>query len=680
LTGLLYQQFYCYGHPVPLRSVPYPKATLNTATAQQLAAAHSTRFRWEQGWNVHSTEDGFADADRAGLRALLHPGAWRAGTDGNGDGIEVRFPTASFGLSPGFCLITAGGAFNEPDVVRIYWNVTVEAAHRLIAGLDSSLGRRRIPYRVKVLTNLAFAARADSCVLYLQRKDFDRTAQYLAEIYHSISPFARAAVPVFALGLAEGLGVAEQPPGDESFGQHRCRILAEGLMRAYEAGQTCEEERLGHVQAHFSSLGYSLEQSHLNPCSTFDYVLDIPTPARRQNRASGGTFLEVAEQIGDRLVRDALWHAGRCTWLGNISGARHAFGSLGPDLYSGTSGIAWFLAELFRVTGKVEFCSTAVGAVRQSFEIATKSAGDLGVGLYGGWAGIGYARWRCASLLNRPELWDGVRSAIVRLREIPAVSNVADLLSGEAGAILCLLLLGEEALARDYGLWLLRAARRSRDAFSWKTTGKSLQPHLTGFAHGASGIAFSLATLYKVTSNSTYLEATLGALKYERSYFNPDLGNWPDFRGAGNRREPRQYACAWCHGAPGIALSRHLCASVLATAVKDTLLAERDAALETTRAALLKSLDKNTDLCLCHGMTGNADVLALIGRHDDRELVEQVGLFGAERFEAEGPTYLGLMTGLAGIGHFYLRLHDESVPSPLWISPVVPQHRQETRH
>jgi hypothetical protein len=79
-------------------------------------------------------------------------------------------------------------------------------------------------------------------------------------------------------------------------------------------------------------------------------------------------------------------------------------------------------------------------------------------------------------------------------------------------------------------------------------------------------------------------------------------------------------------------------------------------------------------------MTGNADVLALIGRHDDRELVEQVGLFGAERFEAEGPTYLGLMTGLAGIGHFYLRLHDESVPSPLWISPVVPQHRQETRH
>jgi hypothetical protein len=27
------------------------------------------------------------------------------------------------------------------------------------------------------------------------------------------------------------------------------------------------------------------------------------------------------------------------------------------------------------------------------------------------------------------------------------------------------------------------------------------------------------------------------------------------------------------------------------------------------------------------------------------------------------------MTGWAGIGHFYLRLFDSTVPSPLWIGP-----------
>jgi Lanthionine synthetase C-like protein/HopA1 effector protein family len=678
LAGLLYQQFYCYGHPVPLRSELPLKAALNKTVAEQLVAAHSSRFRWEQGWKISSIQDGFADAGKAGLRALIQPGAWRAKPDGNGKGseIEVRFPTASFALSPGFCLITAGGSFTESDVVRLYWNMAADAAHRLISGLDSSLGCRGIPYRVKVLTNLAFAARADSCVLYLQHKDFAVVAEDLTRIYQSLSPFVRTAVPAFALELAKGLGVAEHPPGNNSFGQHRCWLLAEGLMLASEAGQKRDEDRLATVRAHFSSCGYSLEQPHLNPGSTFEYALDIRTPSRMWIRTSERGFLEAAVQIGDRLVRNAVWHANRCTWIGYISEGQQVFGSLGSDLYSGTSGIAWFLAELFHVTGKEEFRRTAEGAIRQSFKNASTSSHELGVGLYGGWAGIAYACWRCASLLNLPELC-AVPSAVNQLRKMLSDSKAADIVSGLAGAILCLLLLGEEELARDYGSLLVGCARRSRGAFSWKTTEKSSHSHLTGFAHGTAGIAFSLATLYKATGCPDYREAVLGALAYERGYFNSDLGNWPDFRGTRNRREPLQYSCGWCHGAPGIALSRHLCASIFATEVENTLLSERDVALETTRAALIKGLNRKTDFCLCHGMAGNADILALIGLDEDRELVEQVGHLGLERLEADSPAHLGLMTGLAGIGHFYLRLHDKSIPSPLWISSGVPVRHME---
>jgi lantibiotic modifying enzyme len=107
---------------------------------------------------------------------------------------------------------------------------------------------------------------------------------------------------------------------------------------------------------------------------------------------------------------------------------------------------------------------------------------------------------------------------------------------------------------------------------------------------------------------------------------------------------------------------------------------ERDTALETTRAALIKDLEVKTDFCLCHGMAGNADILTLIGQDEDRELAEQIGHLNAERIEAGDPLELGLMTGLSGLGHFYLRLHDRSVPSPLWISPDVPLRHQETRH
>ncbi len=49
------------------------------------------------------------------------------------------------------------------------------------------------------------------------------------------------------------------------------------------------------------------------------------------------------------------------------------------------------------------------------------------------------------------------------------------------------------------------------------------------------------------------------ALSYERCHFVKEQGNWPDFReGDSLRRPPAEPNCgvAWCHGAPGIGLSR----------------------------------------------------------------------------------------------------------------------------
>jgi hypothetical protein len=84
--------------------------------------------------------------------------------------------------------------------------------------------------------------------------------------------------------------------------------------------------------------------------------------------------------------------------------------------------------------------------------------------------------------------------------------------------------------------------------------------------------------------------------------------------------------------------------------------------------------------CLCHGWAGLGDVL-LEGRrlagvwgHRSVEAAQEIGEAGLERLggrrtpcgrSAEEQDTPGLLPGLAGIGHFYLRLHDPRVPSVL---------------
>ena len=75
---------------------------------------------------------------------------------------------------------------------------------------------------------------------------------------------------------------------------------------------------------------------------------------------------------------------------------------------------------------------------------------------------------------------------------------------------------------------------------------------LAGMAHGNSGFLMAYANLYSVSANRKYLDKIRLLLEYEDSLFVPEVGNWMDLR-CGDKPG---YMNAWCHGAPGILLSR----------------------------------------------------------------------------------------------------------------------------
>ncbi|HEV3047932.1 MAG TPA: lanthionine synthetase LanC family protein, partial [Solirubrobacteraceae bacterium] len=202
-------------------------------------------------------------------------------------------------------------------------------------------------------------------------------------------------------------------------------------------------------------------------------------------------------------------------------------------------------------------------------------------------------------------------------------------------------------------------------------------PHLTGLSHGASGCALALLELWRATAESAYLQAAERAFAYERSLFDPDAANWPDLRAAA---PARSFAALWCHGAGGIALAR-LHAERLAAGAQAG--AEARVALDTTARALAGELAQGGNFSLCHGLAGNAEILlhghAELGAERDRdaELAFRAADEGIERhapggawpcgtFEGQTP---GLFLGLAGIGRFYLRLHEPRLPSLLLALP-----------
>ena len=76
-------------------------------------------------------------------------------------------------------------------------------------------------------------------------------------------PFETYPPPVFTKTLAPGLGVAEDPGYTESFGQHRCRLLAEGLVRGHEQRIHNLEDRLRVVSDCFRAEGLDLDPPFL---------------------------------------------------------------------------------------------------------------------------------------------------------------------------------------------------------------------------------------------------------------------------------------------------------------------------------------------------------------------------------------------------------------------------------
>jgi hypothetical protein len=188
--------------------------------------------------------------------------------------VEFLLPKEQLGISPGFYLAQGNRALDmtrAADIVRVYWNVTAKGAVLLMASLTRDLNELDLPFRFKVVGHLDCYARCDSAVLYLQQDDFSRAAAVLARARVSAARELEHSVPAFTKQLAPGLAVAENPDQDKSFGWHRCELVADAVVEAYEHRVDGLEQRLDRVAQRFTQEGLSLDAPYLNAGSPDRY-------------------------------------------------------------------------------------------------------------------------------------------------------------------------------------------------------------------------------------------------------------------------------------------------------------------------------------------------------------------------------------------------------------------------
>lgn len=696
-----------------------------------LSAANCGSGTWEPRWTIREIEDDgriVVVKNKTCFWTSASEVRVPAGENRPAAKCRLRVAKEQRARLPGFYL-AVGDADEEPNdetdddepLLRYFWHLTIGAAVPFVAEATSLLNAARIPFRLRVLTDPSAYYRADAGVIYVSRRYQSQIGDPIAGIHSKVALALRREVPLFTTPLADGVGVCELERGGPGFGVSRCQLIARSLWESFARGELDRETRAAALSLAFINDGLDPLRPHLESGSPGEFRF-LPQPngpdATRKRPWSAGairsapqaaiTPLEAANRIGASLCQTAHWdrERGLCNWMGRSEAELSEFGleitptssALNGELYNGSAGIALFLAELFHVTGAMEFQRVALAAIAHSMRQLGRmqsGGGASPLSFFRGHLGVAYAAERIGVLTGALDRNPQLESLIDRVCDAGSQPHELDLISGNAGAIPALLALaadhrfescravaialGEELCQKAGGVGLGRVPEPDDSSGSPEASTPQ-----TGLAYGAAGIGLALLELYGATGRVDFLEAGRGAFDHEDTVFDAGQGNWADGRLASGSLI---YERTWCHGAPGIALSR-LCAAAL-----DPEYARRHhqmgrIAVSTTLDAIDKDLvHPRYDASLCLGLAGLGEVVLissqLLGDETYQERAQELGRAMIDRHSASadwpsGVASRGLnpsfMLGLAGIGHWFLRLHDPRGIPPLLL--LIPERFQ----
>ncbi len=353
-------------------------------------------------------------------------------------------------------------------------------------------------------------------------------------------------------------------------------------------------------------------------------------------------FFEASLRIGRQLADSAIRHDGQCTWVDEVIQRRndstHRRATVLDGAFAtGTTGIAWFLAQLGTRAEEPTLISAARGAVVRGLRLRQCSVGAATV--LGTW-------------LDDPEL---------AAPDARAPEALTSLLRGVA-ATLDSAVTDFDATADDVAL--LRVQSVANDACDADAECVGVSSDSVGLLCGISGLAMSLAAWGARARQPWYVQQAVRKSRRERAFLQPMIGWYGDAVDHASSIPTVRRSLA--SGAAGIAVARF---GLYRLQQDAALLAEGAAALDVLRQP--RAPGEAMDASLLFGASGEIEALlaAYVATgepsHLDAARHRGVQLLRTYRHVGTYDCGLGagietpaLATGLAGIGLALLRLSD----------------------
>jgi type 2 lantibiotic biosynthesis protein LanM len=413
----------------------------------------------------------------------------------------------------------------------------------------------------------------------------------------------------------------------------------------------------------------------------------------RSNVSSKANSEKAVKRIADYLIEKAVWGENKkdISWidvlpLGDDDDFSWDIRPISVYLYEGLAGIAIFFAALNNVF-PCEKYEEVLNAIAESLFQYTNDLledkqdfEDEDSGIFNGEAGLVYTYCFLYQITNK----DTYLEYAIRHTDILAGAikkdKKYDLVYGNAGAIIALIGLYEITknqiyliLAQQAGDVLIIAQNKEG---GW-TSNPKMCP-LAGMSHGASGIIYALTKLWKYTQNIYTINSIKKGLNFELELYDEDNENWRDERHFKGEKisDKNIFTVAWCHGAPGILLSRIGMLSILDEECKKIISQDIKKGIEIV---VQKGINNNN--CLCHGNIGNTEIIHEYSNiFDDKKYMEynkeireeMVSYIAEDKNMGVSSLYgylsLGFMNGMSGIGYSILRDLSDELPCVLAIN------------
>jgi hypothetical protein len=276
LSSALYRRLYCRPQPHAVPGPPDLRAA--RVFIETLSNANGGNGCWDADWTVERADaDGMLQLRKVGQKLRF----WAFETEFRPDDGEhslaatgrVRIGKELREMLPGFYM--ALGEADRPSrasgqprtMTRFYWHLTAQAAVLWLAELTRRFNAAAVPFEAKVLSDPGAYWRADAGVLYIDDAWRDKALALLPDLHRTLFRRLRPATPMFTRRLAPGLAMAEDPGDGQSFGQHRCSLVAKALQQAYEEGLESVQERAAAIMRGFTRQGLDAARPWLNPGS-----------------------------------------------------------------------------------------------------------------------------------------------------------------------------------------------------------------------------------------------------------------------------------------------------------------------------------------------------------------------------------------------------------------------------